>query len=297
LFGTIRSFKSTGQLMQIKRMFQIVASICAFATASACAVLPTLPGSPNYTLNTVRWTSVFWRETLSDGKQYLLARMTPVGSQKICTLSALDIVVDGFVQDSIALYTDIPLNSANKPDTCNLAIAEPKTFVIEIFDPILNKSGWAAGKQQTIRYKENNVVINSVILAAAGGTSNSLATAYNFSDVWYVPAESGWGIAMSHHTDTGGQIVVSFYMYNAAGAAQWYFISGGTWSGSVFTGDVYDVTGYPGAWSTLSTFKSANTKLTKVGTGTFDFKSRGNAVFSYNIGGVTGSKAIERLAF
>jgi hypothetical protein len=300
MFVTIRALQLTLYwLMNIKRLFQnfCVALVCAGTSLPALAVLPTLPGSPNYTLSTTRWTSVFWRETLADGKQYLLARMSPVGTQKICTLSAVDIVVDGFVQDSIALYTDIPLNDANKPDTCNLAIAEPKTFIMDIFSPILNKSGWTPAKQQTIRYKENNAVVTSTILAAAGATSNSLATAFNFSDAWYVPAESGWGILTAHHTDTGGQMVATFYMYDSVGNTKWYILSGGTWSGSVFSGDVYDATGYPGGFATLSTFKPANTKLTKVGTAAFDFKSRGNAVFNYTINGVAGSKAIERLQY
>jgi hypothetical protein len=285
--------------MNTKRLFQFIfaALIGLGAFSPAWAVLPTLPGSPNYTLNTSRWTAVFWRETLADSKQYLLVRMTPVGTQKICTLSAVDIVVDGFVQESIALYTDIPLNDANKPDTCNLAIAEPKTFVMDIFSPILNKSGWTPGKQQTIRYKENNVVVNSVIVATAGAPSNSLATAFNFSDAWYVPAESGWGILSAHHTDTGGQMVATFYVYDSVGNTKWYILSGGTWNGSVFSGDVYDATGYPGGFATLSTFKPANTKLTKVGTAGFDFKSRSNAVFNYTINGVVGSKAIERLQY
>jgi hypothetical protein len=301
LFATLRLiFHSPhNRQMNLKRMFQsfCVALVCAGASLSAWAVLPTLPGSPNYTLTTTRWTAVLWRETLSDGKQYLLGRFNPVGTQRICTLSALDIVVDGFAQESVALYTDIPLIDANKPDTCNLAIAEPKTFVIDIFSAILNKSGWTPAKLQTIRYKENNIVVTSVILPVAGTAGGSLATAFNFSDAWYLPAESGWGILTAHHVDTGGQMVATFYVYDSVGNTKWYILSGGTWSGSVFSGDVYDATGYPGGFATLSTFKSANTKLTKVGTAGFDFKSRGNAVFNYTINGVVGSKAIERLQY
>jgi hypothetical protein len=291
-------------MMKLKIFLLQLAALCAaFFAVSASAVLPTAPGNPAYSVNfdvggNGKGTAIFWREKLSDGNEYLLVRLTPAGSQLgLCTLSNLNIVVDAGILDSVSLFTDLPVVNANKPDVCNIRYAEPKTWIVAPFDPILNKVGWTAQKQQTIRFVTSSSIVSSIVLPVSGTPAGSLATAFNFSDAWYVPSESGWGILISHHVDTGGNMFVTFYVYDDQGRAKWYSLSGGTWAGAEFTGDVFEITGPPGGFATLGGFDPSRVKVNKAGTATFNFTSRDTAQFSYNVSGASGNKSIRRLAF
>lgn len=285
-------------------LLQFAAVFVAFFSMSAFAVLPTAPGSPAYSVNfdvggTGKGTAVFWREKLSDGNEYLLVRLTPAGNELLlCALSRVNIVVDAGILDAVSLYTDLPIINANKPDVCNVRYAEPKTWIVAPFATNLNQVGWTAQKLQTIRFiNTGNVITSSIVLPVSGTPAGSLATAFNLSDAWYVPSESGWGILISHHVDTGGNMFVTFYVYDDQGRAKWYSLSGGTWAGAEFTGDVFEITGPPGGFATLGGFDPSRVKVNKAGTATFNFTSRDTAQFSYNVSGASGNKSIRRLAF
>lgn len=292
--------------MKLKTFLLQLTALCAVLfSLSAVAVLPTAPGNPAYSVNfdtggNNKGTAIFWREKLSDGNEYLLVRVTPAGNQvKLCTLAYLNIVVDAGVLDSVSLFTDLPVVKENRPDVCNTFYAEPKTWIVAPFDPILNKVGWTAQKQQTIRFlaTSGSSIASSIVLPVSGTPAGSLATAFNFSDGWFVPSESGWGILISHHVDTGGNMFAAFYLFDDQGKAKWYVTSGGAWAGSQFSGDVFEVTGPPGGFATLGGFDPTRVKIQKAGTATFNFTSRDTAQFTYNVGGATGTKAIQRLAF
>ena len=280
-----------------------IALCTAFFSLSVLAVLPTAPGSPGYSVNFYvgsrgKGTAIFWREKLSDGNEYLLVRLTPAGSElALCTLSDVRIVVDAGILTAVSLFTDLPITDANKPDVCNIRYAEPKTWIVAPFNPILNGVGWTAQKQQTIRFVTSSSIVASIVLPVSGTPAGSLATAFNFSDAWYVPSESGWGILMSHHVDTGGNMFVTVYLYDDQGRPKWYAISGGTWAGSQFSGDLLELTGPTGGFATLGGFDPTRVKSQKAGTATFNFSSRDSAQFTYNVGTASGTKTIQRLGF
>ena len=122
------------------------------------------------------------------------------------------------------------------------------------------------------------------------------ATASNYSDIWWTPAESGWGLTIADHET---QLFAVWYTYRQDGSPTWFVISGGTFSQNrrIFAGDVYQTTGprYDGA------FNPGAVTVTRVGTMSIDFAppglAAGTALFTYTIGTVSGSKQIQRQPF
>jgi hypothetical protein len=62
------------------------------------------------------------------------------------------------------------------------------------------------------------------------------ASASNYSDIWWNPSESGWGLTIADH-DTN--IFAVWYTYRAEGRPVWYTIPGGAFSNGrqFFDGD------------------------------------------------------------
>jgi hypothetical protein len=124
----------------------------------------------------------------------------------------------------------------------------------------------------------------------AGGTDN-------FQDLWWNPADSGWGVNIAHQGDT---LFATYYTYDANGRGTWYVMSN---EGRYNAGS--DVTGFEGpmlqatgpafdspAWS------ASKVALTEVGRAKFLFDSRGPSQFVMQVGGVQQpAKPIARMAF
>ena len=125
----------------------------------------------------------------------------------------------------------------------------------------------------------------------------ALARAENYSDHWYNPSESGWGVTIADH-DT--QLFAVWYAYDTDGSPMWFTVPGGTFNANrtFFTGDVYRSTGPS---YTSPNFNPAAVTRTKVGTASFDFAPAGEApgtvVFSYSVGSGSRAKRIQRLPF
>ncbi len=134
-------------------------------------------------------------------------------------------------------------------------------------------------------------------LVALVALSPELCGAENYSDHWWNPSESGWGVTIADH-DT--QIFAVWYHYDTDGSPLWFVVPGGTFNANrtYFSGDVYRATGPSYA---SATFDPAAVSRTKVGTASFDFAAPGaapgTAVFSYSVGSGPRSKRIERLPF
>lgn len=128
-------------------------------------------------------------------------------------------------------------------------------------------------------------------------TTAASAAPANYSDIWWNPLESGWGLTIADHQT---QMFVVWYTYRQDGAGTWFVMPGGTFSEGkrLFTGDAYTTTGPA---YTNATFNSNQVVATKAGTISLDFAppglAAGTALFSYSIGGVTRSKQIERQVF
>ncbi len=112
--------------------------------------------------------------------------------------------------------------------------------------------------------------------------------AANYTDMWWNPSESGWGISFVQHTSTN-QVYAVMYTYDprepdtssADGAdfkPLWIVMPGGIWvTPTRITGNVFVTNGVPFFQA------GSNTTVNAAGTFTFEFSGSSNATFSYNI--------------
>ena len=118
--------------------------------------------------------------------------------------------------------------------------------------------------------------------------------AANYTDMWYLPAASGWGVSFTQHTGSN-QVFAVWYTYDprtpdpsAPGSFKplWIVMAGGTWTTPTsITGPVYVTNGQPFNQT------GSNTQLTSVGTFTFTFSSAQAGTFAYNIAAPAGLAA------
>ena len=118
--------------------------------------------------------------------------------------------------------------------------------------------------------------------------------AENYSDHWWNPNESGWGVTIADHET---QLFAVMYAYDTDGSPTWFTVPGGKFNANrtFFSGDVYRTTGP----SFTGPFNPAVVGTTKVGTASFDFTNAaaGKVTFSYTIGAASRTKQIQRLGF
>jgi len=136
-------------------------------------------------------------------------------------------------------------------------------------------------------------ILSALMFLLACGT----AQAANYSDLWWNPLESGWGLTIAdHETNLFGV----WYTYRADGKPVWYSIPGGTFSSDrrTFSGDIYQTRGPSYA---NAAFDPSLVVATRVGSAVIDFapagQPAGSALFTYNVNGVTKSSRIERQSF
>ena len=126
-------------------------------------------------------------------------------------------------------------------------------------------------------------------------TTGSRAGATNYSDIWWNPAESGWGINIFHQD----QIIFSnWFTYNSTGRDQWYVVPlAARQTDGSFKGDIYEVAdGTPyNLVNGAPAFAAGVPKA--IGQMVYRFTNGERANITYTIGTVTQTKAIERQAF
>lgn len=130
----------------------------------------------------------------------------------------------------------------------------------------------------------------SFLLMSIG--SSSVYGQSNYSDLWWTPTESGWGLSLSHHND---QMFGVLYIYDLDGSPTWFTIPGGTFSSDQksFRGDIYRTTGP----RPDQTFDISRVQSTKVGSASIVFGDANNAILDYTLNDVVLRKAITRQLF
>lgn len=114
----------------------------------------------------------------------------------------------------------------------------------------------------------------------------------NFTDLWWNPAESGWGLSLVQHPSH--VLFAVWYAYGLDGKRTWFVVPSGRWSDSrTYTGAVYATVG-PAA---NATFDPARVRTSPVGTATLAFSDANNGSFTFTINGLSGSKSITRQPF
>jgi hypothetical protein len=126
----------------------------------------------------------------------------------------------------------------------------------------------------------------------AGATGSVSAAAADYTGAWYNASESGWGLSVIRGP-TSGLYGIIMYHYNQAHNPTWYFMSGGTFNGNVYTAPV---TLYNGPWFGES-FNTIPVTNSPAGTASINFTSDTTATLSYTIGGTTATKTLSKLQF
>ena len=116
------------------------------------------------------------------------------------------------------------------------------------------------------------------------------ATTANYTDLWWNPAESGWGINLNHQ---GEKIFATLFTYEAGGGPLWLVLADGARQpDGAFQGTLYRVTGpvfNASPWTAATE--------TAVGTMRLAFPSAERATLTYTYGGTTVTKEIQRQRF
>lgn len=133
------------------------------------------------------------------------------------------------------------------------------------------------------------------LLCAMAFVMSGHAYAAIWSDMWWTPAESGWGLNVTQQANV---MFLTWYVYRQNGQAVWY--SGAVAAGPVqpngypvYIGSLFETTGP----SQLGPFDPALVQGRKVGDVTFIPLASHRATLSYTVDGVVITKSIERLTF
>ncbi len=158
----------------------------------------------------------------------------------------------------------------------------------------------SAAGSGTLSFADNNSgSFNFSINGVSGAKSivrQSLATGsaaplINYTDLWWNPDESGWGVAITQEYAT---IFAAWYSYDSAGNAIWYVASNCPVVGNACTGDLYQVTG---GVPLTTPWNGDNKLVANVGSVTFTFADASNGTMSYTLGGIRSSRSISRQPF
>jgi hypothetical protein len=145
-------------------------------------------------------------------------------------------------------------------------------------------------------YGRFDVAYNTALYQWLGGTPQSTSQPSNqpvqsYSDLWWNPRESGWGLSITQHN---AMIFAAWYIYDDAGRPTWVVMPGGQWtSATTFIGDLYMASGP----DPRGAFDPARVVRTRVGAGTLSFDAPDRALWSYQVNGISGTKQIQRQPF
>ena len=112
----------------------------------------------------------------------------------------------------------------------------------------------------------------------------------DYTDLWYNPSESGWGMAI---TQQGSVMFLAWYVYDNAGKPMWYVASNCAVSGNGCSGTLYRTTGPAFG----PAFDPTKIQVFTAGTVTLNFTDPNNGILTFTVDGVSGTKAITRQTF
>ena len=151
----------------------------------------------------------------------------------------------------------------------------------------------------TLTYDVNGITVTKAItpqpfgplsICTGEAVGTNRATSVNYQDLWWNPAESGWGVNVTHQ---GNILFATLFIYDAAGRDMWLVLSNGArQSNGSFTGDLYRTVG-----PAFNVTPFVGVTAPKVGTMTFTFQSGAAGTLVYTVDGVTITKTIQRQVF
>ncbi|HEV3240779.1 MAG TPA: hypothetical protein VG429_10275 [Casimicrobiaceae bacterium] len=113
------------------------------------------------------------------------------------------------------------------------------------------------------------------------------AAAQDYTDIWYLPAESGWGVNLIQNEDV---IFATFFVYGATDQPTWFVAIMNRDVNGNFSGNLYTTVGpyYGGPWS------PASYAPTLAGSASFFPSSAYQGTLTYTVSGTTVTKNIQR---
>jgi hypothetical protein len=153
----------------------------------------------------------------------------------------------------------------------------------------------------TLRYTVNGVSVTKSIQRQVFGTraavclptTDSRASLANYQDLWYIPAESGWGLNVTHQDNT---VFATLFTYDSGGRGLWLVLPAGTRQGDgSYFGDLYRVNGSP--FNAIPFTPTASADVTNVGNMRLRFTDGNNGTLTYTYNGSPVTKAIVRQVF
>ncbi|QJR09559.1 hypothetical protein DSM104443_00608 [Usitatibacter rugosus] len=148
---------------------------------------------------------------------------------------------------------------------------------------------FADAQHATLRYTIHDITGEKAIVRQQFGPAVSRVHADN-SDMWWGGVtQNGWGVAVIQQYES---VFLVWFTYDAAGAARWYVMPAGTWTGNAFSGRIYRTIGTP--WDS-SRYDPASFRSIDVGS--FSVRFDAPATLEYTIDGRQGTLAIGRTPF
>lgn len=157
------------------------------------------------------------------------------------------------------------------------------------------------GASATLTYTVNGAtVVKRIVPQVFGGaaavctpTTGSRAALTNYQDLWWNPAESGWGVTITHQADT---MFAALFTYDASGNDLWLVMTQGTrqadgsWRGDLFRtrGSAFDAQPFT---------PLAAGDVTKVGEARFAFSDGATGTLNFSVDGRAVTKSITRQVF
>ena len=115
----------------------------------------------------------------------------------------------------------------------------------------------------------------------------------NYQDLWWNPAESGWGLNITHQDNT---FFATLFTYDAAGRGLWLVMPSGVRQGDgSYTGDLFRTTGPPFNAAPFTPIGAAD--ITDVGSMRISFTNGNTGTLTYNYNGAPVTKSITRQVF
>ena len=185
--------------------------------------------------------------------------------------------------------------------TCSGTVYEvngPRFFGVD-FVPIVPGQVSSAGNLR-IAFTDADNAIMTFTVAGVGRTvairreifpiNPTAPPPVDYTDMWWNPSESGWGMAITHQYNN---ILLLWYVYDDTGRPMWYVASNCLVVGNQCSGTLYRTTGP--AFGTV--FDTRQISVFAVGSATLTFETPNQALLSYTVDGVKGSKMIVREVF
>ncbi len=126
-------------------------------------------------------------------------------------------------------------------------------------------------------------------------SARAVSTSTDFSDLWFNPSESGWGMNVIQQENI---LFLTLFVYGTGSTPTWFvasnvaFVSQNAAGDRLYRGDLFATTGTPFGVTPFVPLTGANVRA--VGTITFTGLAAGSATLSYTVDGVTVNKMLSR---